>query len=112
MHLNIKQIHRANLFHMFLKKQDVEYFDLANIWKCESCNGTGLEGYGKLKSGGGYHWDAKSYCDKCDGIGYCGLMGGNQISMIDYICRTCNGHGCSECKYQGIVDWISHSMGR
>jgi len=111
MYLDSTQSHRANILHSFIKKQSPAYFDFANVVICEICNGVGLENCGKSQDGG-YHWDGKSYCDACFGIGYIGVSGGMKVSESDYMCRNCDSIGCKECNMTGVVDWIAHIMGR
>lgn len=110
MYLDSQKVLRANVYNRFLKKQPDIYFTTHEIEKCDKCERTGLDNFGKMKEGG-YHWDGKSFCDRCSGIGYIGVAGGVKLSDTDYICRNCDGQGCAECN-EGVVDWIAHMMGR
>jgi len=107
MELDSGQRRRADVFFIFLKKQNEAYFLESKIKKCSSCNGTGLST--SLHSEG-HSWDGTSYCGDCKGIGYTGLSGGIQLDDLHYICSDCNGIGCSNCN-QGIVDWVTHARG-
>lgn len=109
MHLTQKQMQRGTLFHKFLKKQHPEYFEMTGIIKCTECSGTGLAGLYKNPDGT-CGWDTYSYCNKCNGIGYKGLSGVVQIDDLHYMCKHCDGIGCSRCD-DGITDWVSHAMG-
>jgi len=112
MNLDERQIIRANLFHVFLKKQSNVYFKEHKITKCEKCKQTGL-GSLTLCADKTYAWDASSFCSECNGIGYLGIAnGGFTIDLLNFICRKCDGIGCKECEYDGIVDWVAHMMGR
>ena len=107
--LTQEQINRANTFHDFLRKQSLEYFIETGITTCSPCGATGLKA-SKIP-GGDYTWDTASFCDECNGIGYKGLAGGIQVDLIHFICKKCDGIGCSKCDQMGIVDWVTNIMG-
>jgi len=109
MELTQQQRNRANRFHSFLKKQNLAYFIETGITTCNDCYATGLRATKSLS--GDFSWDTTSFCDICNGIGYMGLAGGMQIDLLNYICKHCEGIGCSKCDQKGIVDWVSHAMG-
>jgi len=109
--LTERQVFRANRFHVILKSKDAEYFKENKITPCEKCNNTGLGGYFENYDGT-KGWDTTSYCDECNGIGFKGVSNGFQVDLTNYICRLCDGIGCKECNYTGVVDWITHMMGR
>jgi len=113
MNLSINKINRANVFFIFLRKQSEEYLKEQKIFKCKKCGGLGLGNVRTieiehLKSSS---WDASTYCDECEGIGYIGVREGIQIDLLHYMCGRCGGLGCLDCD-EGVVDWIDHSMGR
>lgn len=110
MNLTPQQVSRANRFHVILKAKDEEYLDENDIKKCDECNGTGLR-YIEL-SDGSKGWDTTGYCDECNGIGFKGVSNGFQVDSTSYICRLCDGIGCDECEHTGVVDWVTHLMGR
>lgn len=112
MRLSLNQEKRAlNLF-KFLKIQDSNYFEETDIKPCKKCNGTGLAGIWKNHDGSDYGWESGEYCRYCSGIGYTGIADNGQVDLLHYICRKCDGRGCIDCNYKGIVDWVSHIMGR
>jgi DnaJ-class molecular chaperone len=78
-----------NLFPEELEKCDLK--------KCGHCGGTGLRDKQQT-----------ILCDFCGGIGYKGFI------KIEghFVCRACNGYGCSRCNQKGTVDWITHARGR
>lgn len=106
--LSQEQKHRANAIYFFLKHKEDEYFKNTSIRKCMSCNGSGL--IFNMNIDGTRNWDAQSYCSKCEGTGFTGLLGYYQIDEINYVCKNCGGSGCSKC-FGGITDWISYVMG-
>ncbi len=104
---------RANIFYVFFKKQSEDYLKKQDISKCKKCAGIGLGNVQTIEDGELKYsaWDATTYCDECEGIGYIGIRGGIQIDLLHYLCRRCGGLGCPDCD-EGVVDWIDHSMGR
>jgi hypothetical protein len=83
-----------------------EEFEKTSIKVCEKCDGSGLPCKKLAERGAITFWQPGTICDKCGGFGY-------KFSEINgqYICKKCNGVGCSKCNY-GFTDWISHAMGR
>lgn len=115
MDLEPNQIAKAQKIFLFIKGlwfEDPAILERAKIKKCDDCEGTGLAGYNKSRSGD-YSWTGQ-YCDSCKGIGYRNLDGliNLEINETTYICGECYGVGCDNCKGTGRVDWITHSMGR
>lgn len=110
MFLTEEQIRRSNLFHGFLKKQPSSYFEETSISKCTKCEGIGLTHCGKMKDGS-THWDAASFCEECNGIGYKGIAGTMSIDLLNFVCKRCDGIGCKKCNNSGIVDWVTNIMG-
>jgi len=109
----VGDIKRANTFHIFFKKQTQEYLEEQSISICPDCEGTGLSNVQILRClNDERSWDGVSFCDECKGVGFLGVKGGLQVDLLHYICRWCEGDGCVACGYEGIVDWIDHSMGR
>jgi DnaJ-class molecular chaperone len=108
MFLSSKEIRRANNLYSYLKRKTQIELNEMEIDICSECQGTGLSEYQKLECG--YYWDSKSYCEKCNGIGYIGLE--KQFNYVIFICRFCNGVGCLKCNNTGFTDWISHVMER
>jgi DnaJ-class molecular chaperone len=94
--------------HRFLIDQDYEYFKKTGISQCEFCDGTGLEI--QKNNYGDYSWDTGNYCEHCNGTGHIGLISKTQIDQIHYVCKKCNGYGCTSCTF-GIVDWVANAMG-
>ncbi|RLD63312.1 MAG: hypothetical protein DRI84_09835 [Bacteroidetes bacterium] len=115
MNLTEKQVARANRFHAILKTKGKEYFKENNIVPCSCCDKTGLR-YTKMTDVNGEvyatGWDTSSFCNECNGIGYKGIANGFQIDILNFICRNCDGIGCGECNHSGVVDWVTHMMGR
>ena len=74
-----------------------EELEKCDIKKCAHCGGTGLKDTHHI-----------IFCDFCGGIGYKGFK---KIEG-EFVCRTCNGYGCSRCNHKGTVDWITHANGR
>lgn len=115
MRLNSDQERRALNLYKFIKaisQKDPEYFERTGIAPCKSCNGTGLAGLWKSSDESDYGWDSGEYCRKCSGIGYTGIADDGQVDLLYYICKNCDGRGCIKCENNGIVDWVSHIMGR
>lgn len=108
MELNGDQLRRANMLFECLSKQPEHFFLESPIYKCDTCEGTGLQA--QRNEFGCFSWDTRSFCDDCSGTGHKGLSQGMQIDDTHYICHNCNGIGCSACN-QGIVDWVGHAMG-
>lgn len=71
-------------------------FEKCEIKKCGHCNGTGIANRHSLEC-----------CMYCGGIGYKGF----EKIEGEFVCRTCNGYGCSVCSNRGVVDWITHANG-
>jgi len=101
---------KLNSIFLFLRNQPPEYFETNGISKCETCNGTGLS-TSKMAEMNSASWNTHDFCDRCEGIGYIGLAGKDQIDDIYWVCRRCNGEGCSICNKIGVTDWVSNIMG-
>jgi len=110
MRLQPKQESRATRIRAHLIISNIETLKENGIEPCQTCKTSGL----KYTQTGDYDfmWDCESYCDDCKGVGYIGLKKRKSLDGQHYICGVCNGIGCSECKYTGITDCISHLMGR
>ena len=110
--LESRQIIRSNRFFTYLNQQTEEYLNENNIVPCGDCEKTGLSDLTRLDYGG-YSWSGVSYCKECKGIGFKGIFEkGMQLSLLDYVCRECDGSGCDSCNNKGVVDWVDHLMGR
>jgi hypothetical protein len=127
--LNYNDVRRINTIHGYLKSKSVEELEELKIYKCGHCNGTGIPKdnnymiwHSYVKK---YMWDTVNFCDKCKGVGYVylgerdssnlgepGYLNGYSIDGINFVCKLCDGKGCGHCDNTGIVDWISHLMGR
>jgi len=108
MSLSFEEKQRSNNIFILLHTQSDEFLKKNDIARCVSCGGLGIiteKGY-EFNS-----WDGMSYCSKCEGTGFVGIKKGLQISKEHFLCRNCDGSGCKKCK-NGIVDWVSHLMGR
>jgi DnaJ-class molecular chaperone len=108
MELDGKQKRRADILFRFLKPQPESFFKNSKIYRCPSCDGSGLNA--QRNSDGTFSWDTHTYCDDCCGTGHRGLSEGLQIDDTHYLCKFCNGIGCERCD-QGITDWVAHAMG-
>lgn len=71
-------------------------FEKCDIKPCGHCKATGVANKASL-----------SMCSVCGGIGYRGF----EKIKDQFVCRACNGSGCSTCKDKGVVDWITHANG-
>lgn len=71
-------------------------FSKCDIKPCGHCNGTGIANKSSL-----------IMCSICGGIGYRGF----EKLRNQFVCRACNGGGCSTCNESGTVDWITHANG-
>jgi len=94
-----KQLSRVNRIFKIVKDFEnlfPEEFKKCNIKKCGHCGGTGISNKHSL-----------NYCVYCGGIGYTGFKKING----EFVCRSCNGFGCSLCNQKGLVDWITHLRG-
>lgn len=83
-----------------------EQFEETSIAKCEKCNGSGL----KVFRGSDQTisvWQPGDYCKSCRGFGYTGF----DRVYNSYICKSCNGKGCSKCDDTGMIDWVRNIMG-
>ena len=96
---NIQRQERSNRIFQVIKQfanMFPDEFEKCDIKPCGHCKGTGL---------GDRH--SLSQCSYCGGMGYKGFKKiGNE-----FVCRSCNGHGCSMCSREGIVDWVTHARG-
>lgn len=114
MHLDENQLKRANGFYNVIKNfMNMKPDDFVNsgIQICETCHGTGLGGVWENDSGD-RGWDTYNYCDVCHGIGYTDFT--NKFSALSdeiFICNKCQGVGCDQCDFLGMVDWITHARG-
>ena len=84
---------------IFKTIQDFEFlfpaeFEKCGIKKCGHCNAKGFTDNG-----------LQNHCLNCGGMGYVGF----KKLRGEFVCRTCNGYGCSRCDYKGTVDWIVHA---
>jgi hypothetical protein len=73
------------------------------IKECTKCEGTGIP----VKKGELTPWQPGTYCERCWGLGYEGIV----RVYSKYLC-DCNGKGCKKCKDTGLVDWVTRTMGR
>jgi hypothetical protein len=113
MMMRTSQINRAHNFFTKLLRTEKSILDEKGITRCDSCDGTGLDGIVKMNDGSGYSWpNINSFCDECHGVGFRGLRNLKTFDDKTYICGTCEGVGCDECHQTGYVDWITHAMGR
>lgn len=73
-----------------------EEFEKTGIHSCGHCSGRGIPKQGDMR-----------FCLNCGGIGYKGFK------KLDgqFVCRSCNGSGCTKCDQNGVVDWIIHARG-
>jgi len=70
-----------------------EEFEKCGIKKCGHCTA----GFRDLS--------LQFHCSDCGGMGYVGF----KRLHGEYVCRTCNGYGCSLCDNRGTVDWVRHA---
>lgn len=95
-----ESLFRSNyLFKTIRNFQDLfpDEFAKCDIKPCGHCNGTGIVNKASLEM-----------CNVCGGIGYRGF-----VKIRDqFVCRSCNGSGCSKCMDAGVVDWVSHANGK
>ncbi len=59
-----------------------------------------------------FFWNGTDYCDKYNGVGFCGKVVVNKDYQVDkyhYLYRRCMEVGCSHCK-NGIIDWVTNTM--
>ena len=85
-----------NIVHIVVKRFELLFpteFRKTGIVKCGHCGGTGVKDYTKVYSD-------LEMCDFCGGVGYTGF----EVDTNSYVCRGCNGSGCSFCNYSGMVD--------
>lgn len=74
--------------------------------RCGACQGTGLTGTHKCRSG--YSWNGE-FCPVCEGTGYVNWKN----SLILAICDKCSGSGgshenpCKICGGKGVLDWVA-----
>lgn len=73
-----------------------EEFEKCGIKHCGHCGSTGIANRHSLE-----------FCVYCGGIGYRGF----EKIKDQFICRRCNGGGCSFCYGKGVVDWVTHANG-
>lgn len=88
---------RINVMFKTIRKFEtffLEEFKKCDIKRCGHCGGTGLKN----------NYDMDNYCNYCGGVGYKGFKKLNN----KFICRNCNGGGCSCCDKEGVVDWVDH----
>lgn len=116
MHLDEKQIKRANGFYNVIKNfmnMKPEDYVKSGIKICKDCNGTGLGGVWESSEGGEDHgWDTYNYCGICYGVGFINVdTKFEALSDTLFICNKCQGVGCIQCDYLGMVDWITHARG-
>lgn len=93
------QLQRSNRIFQAIKdfeKLFPEEFEKTNIRKCGHCNGVGFSDS-----------SLQQQCTNCGGMGYVGY----KKLMGEFVCRACNGYGCTFCEKKGTVDWISHARG-
>ena len=92
---------------LIITLQQFEYYfpDLLgrlNIHRCEKCDGKGIlneESITILK-------DKKTDdCPNCHGLGFVNI---EFIKGQYYLCRNCNGRGCYQCDFTGVIDWIDN----
>ena len=110
MFIDAKGHKRLNSIFLFLKKQSPKYFEYTGIVKCEECAGTGLYKY-KYMDKNDASWETNNFCEECNGVGFIGLCGEDNIDEMNFVCNNCNGNGCEKCKHNGVIDWISNIMG-
>lgn len=72
---------------------------------CTKCDGSGIP-VQKSKHTDITFWQPGNYCDKCKGFGVIGI----KRIYDEYMCKKCNGDGCSDCNDRGSVDWISNAV--
>ena len=107
MNLKPSEMIRSNTIYNYLKNQSIEFLEEHNLSYCKACNGRGIMITQTNM------WNGTDFCEECKGFGFQGLdfLNGFQISDSLYICKNCDGLGCSKCNEKGVVDWISHAMG-
>lgn len=82
-------------------------FENSGLKICPNCQGTGLP-VKKGENSDITFWEPGTYCDSCSGIGF---LGAERI-YNKYLCKFCKGNGCKKCRDSGLVDWVTHAMGR
>ena len=93
----------ANKIHSVIKHFEYifpEELAKTDIKRCGHCDATGLQDRSQATH--------PFYCFNCGGTGYVGY---EKIKKA-FTCRMCNGSGCDLCDWTGMVDWVTHAMGR
>lgn len=96
--MGCKQQLRSNRIFKVIRDFETMFYDefqKCGIKKCGHCNGKGFDKH------------LTNMCLNCGGMGYTGFKRING----EFVCRSCNGYGCSMCNSRGIVDWVTHARG-
>jgi DnaJ-class molecular chaperone len=109
---SMRDMQRLDQLHSFLKERHPTYLLDYNIEICKPCKGTGLDII-VTNDGKDFGWDCNSLCKECNGVGFTNIDLGCGLPVEDkFLCRNCDGVGCIDCENEGLVDWVSHCMGR